>query len=143
MAYTKFTGKSMLVTHGAITLEGITAIEIDDKAKAPPEKIDTTTAVAVAYEFTADPLDSKGAAHSTVTVTCLDSNQNFTDTKMDSVVVGTSGTLLVQPAGSDAGGTKGTVTARLQQRRTVVPVDAYATTVYTFEADAAITWATI
>jgi hypothetical protein len=141
MAYTKFTGKGILVTFNSIVLEGIDSVEITSDASPLPEMMDTTTATASAYEMTEDPLGGKGTPKSSVRVTMLDSKVSYGDSKIIKQVMGVSATLLVQPDGVTSGSIKYSLTARLQERKTTLGVPDWTKLAVTFEANDDGVWA--
>ena len=141
--YTKFTGKSATVTFNVVAAVGVQSIEVTENAKPLVDRIDTTDAGDSAYEFTDDPLGGKGTPKTTVRVTAFANGCEVTDVTNDWVSLGGSTHALVVSPKSGATNSKFTVTnAYLETIETTIPVRAFATRVYTFNANEAGTWGT-
>lgn len=105
MSLTKYTGKDMAATFDVASpfaLNGLQTLEIVETAAPLPEQMDTTTAVASAYEFTADPLGGRGTAKTTVTAGGLMSNADYADTGYAAIALNTLDSLTIYPAGNTA-----------------------------------------
>jgi len=144
MALVKYTGKAMTASWAstpALASYGLRQIEIVETAAPLPAQIDTTTAVATAYEYTADPLGGKGAAHTTVTFTGLADSLDYATAGWSKAARNTPHALTVYPAGNVATNNLFTLTnAEVTSYRESVTVAGYTGYTVVLEETAVGAW---
>lgn len=145
MGQTEFTGRLAEVSFdpgaGAIAFEGLLNGTISETGKGSVEQFDVTVYGDSAYTFLSDPLGPKGAPKCTVTITLQDSVNSKDDGKQTTIALNDTGTLLVDMAKGTANAQTWTHTdIELVRRETIIPFDAIATCVLTFEANELGAW---
>lgn len=141
MTTTPFTGKAMTFTQGAVTIEGLTGVDINKTDGPDAEQLDTTRYGDTTYTNITDPLGSKGDDKTTVTVTTWASTASYGDTKGSKLAFNTPATGVFDAASGTANANTYTNTAlELTARTTTIPFAAFATQTLTLEANDLGTW---
>lgn len=138
----EYTGRTMVVTFGAITLEGVTKVNLSEEDGPDAEQLDVTCYSDTVYTFMQDPLGSKGDDKATLVATCWASTQSYSMGTMAAIPFNTESLLTFDTQSGTAGAnTWSLATMQLTKRVTRIPYDGYATCELTFEANDLGVWA--
>jgi len=110
----------MTLAHGAVALEGMLTVDVNDNAKGLVKTLDGTAAEDAVYYFENDPMGSEGSAKSTITVTARDSAVGYTDNKIVSVALNTSGAVVFTTAAAQYSNIATLAGAVLRKRTTTI-----------------------
>jgi hypothetical protein len=115
-----YTGKGMVLAHGAIGLEGMLTVAVQDDARGLVKPLDGTAAEDATYYFEDDPMGSEGAPKASITVTAHDSANSVADTKINTVALNTSATLVFTTAAAQYSNIATLSGAILRRRTTTI-----------------------
>ena len=138
-----YTGKTMTLVHGSVSLEGLRTVSLQDNAKGLAKMLDGTAATDATYQLAEDPMGSEGNVKATFTVTALDSKVGYADNKGVKIALNATGSLVFTTATTSHDNVATLAGAALLSRTTTIPYDEPATQDFTFSANANVTWSSV
>jgi hypothetical protein len=140
-----YTGKTMTVAHGAVTLGGLRTVTVKDAGPDAAAMLDATAAGDTGYVESAEPMGGEGQAKATITVSALDSAAGTAVALPQgvSIAVNTSDSVVFITA-SAASSNVGTLAgAELTSRTTTISFDKPSMQELVFEAPANVVWSSV